>query len=71
MLSALYGGASMKFFGLGLVAAMVGVMVSLPLAVRPLAALIATPMRLRGMPGELASRTRCATRVVRPRRLPP
>ena len=54
MLSALYGGASMKLFGLGLVAAMVGVMVALPLAVRPLAALIATPMRLRGMPGELA-----------------
>src|SRR3954453_19721611 len=54
MLSALYGGASMKLFALGLVAAMVGVMVSLPLAVRPLAALIATPMRLRGMPGELA-----------------
>ena len=34
--------------------AAVGVMVALPLAVRPLAALIATPMRLRGMPGELA-----------------
>ena len=44
----------MKLFGLGLLAAMVGVMVALPLAVRPLAALIATPMRLRGMPGELA-----------------
>ena len=29
-------------------------MVSLPLAVRPLAALIAAPMKLRGMPGELA-----------------
>jgi putative ABC transport system permease protein len=54
MLSALYGGASMKLFGLGLLAGMVGVMVALPLAVRPLAALIATPMRLRGMPGELA-----------------
>ena len=54
MLSALYGGASMKLFGLGLLAALVGVMVSLPLAVRPLAALIAAPMRLRGMPGELA-----------------
>ena len=54
MLSALYGGASMKLFGLGLVAGMVGVMVALPLAVRPLAALIAAPMRLRGMPGELA-----------------
>jgi putative ABC transport system permease protein len=36
------------------VAALVGVIVSLPLAVRPLAALIAAPMRLRGMPGELA-----------------
>ena len=45
MLSALYGGAGMKLFGLGLVAALVGVMVSLPLAVRPLAALIATPLR--------------------------
>ena len=36
----------MKVFGLGLVLALVGVMVSLPLAVRPLAALIATPLRL-------------------------
>ena len=52
--SALYGGADMKVFGLGLLAALVGVMVSLPLAVRPLAALIATPLKLRGMPGELA-----------------
>jgi putative ABC transport system permease protein len=54
MLSSLYGGADMKLFGLGLVAALLGVIVSLPLAVRPLAALIATPMKLRGMPGELA-----------------
>ena len=54
MLSALYGDATMKLFGLGLVAALLGVMVSLPLAVRPLAALIAAPMKLRGMPGELA-----------------
>ena len=29
-------------------------MVALPLAVRPLASLIATPLQLRGMPGELA-----------------
>ena len=41
-------------FGLGLLAAMVGVMIALPLAVRPLAAAIATPLRLRGLPGELA-----------------
>jgi putative ABC transport system permease protein len=54
MLSSLYGGADMKVFGLGLVASLVGVMVALPLAVRPLAALISAPLRLRGMPGELA-----------------
>jgi len=54
MLAALYGGAHILVFGAGLVAALVGVMVSLPLAVRPLASLIATPLRLRGMPGELA-----------------
>ena len=33
---------------------MVGVTISLPLAVRPLAAVIALPLRLRGLPGELA-----------------
>ena len=54
MLSALYGGADMKVFGIGLVASLVGVMVALPLAVRPLASAIATPLKLRGMPGELA-----------------
>ena len=54
VLASLYGGASMRLFGLGLVAALVGVMVSLPLAVRPLTALIAAPMKLRGLPGELA-----------------
>jgi putative ABC transport system permease protein len=53
-LSALYGGADMRVFGLGLVVALIGVMVSLPLAVRPLSAIIAAPLRLRGMPGELA-----------------
>ena len=54
ILSALYGGADMKLFGGGLVAVLVGVMVSLPLAVRPLAAVIAAPLKLRGLPGELA-----------------
>ena len=52
--SALYAGADMKIFGAGLLATLVGVMVSLPLAVRPLAAVIATPLKLRGLPGELA-----------------
>jgi putative ABC transport system permease protein len=54
MLLALYADVTMKMFGVGLVAALVGVMVSLPLAVRPLAALIAAPPRWRGLPGELA-----------------
>jgi putative ABC transport system permease protein len=54
MLSALYGGASMMFFALGLVAAMVGVIVTLPHAVRPLASAVAAPLRLRGLPGEMA-----------------
>ncbi|MET0837748.1 MAG: ABC transporter permease, partial [Marmoricola sp.] len=54
ILLALYGDVTMKVFGLGLVVALAGVMVSLPLAVRPLAALIATPLRWRGLPGELA-----------------
>ena len=35
-------------------AALVGVIVALPLVVRPLAAVIATPLRWRGLPGELA-----------------
>ena len=54
MLSGLYADAGMKIFALGLFAAMVGVMIALPLAVRPLAAAVATPLRLRGLPGELA-----------------
>jgi putative ABC transport system permease protein len=33
---------------------MVGVIIALPAAVRPLASAIATPLRLRGLPGELA-----------------
>ena len=54
VLAGLYGGAPMSLFGIGVAATLFGVIVSLPLAVRPLAALIATPMRLRGLPGELA-----------------
>ena len=54
MLASLYGGAPFKVFGIGLGAALLGVMIALPLVVRPLAALIATPLRLRGLPGELA-----------------
>jgi putative ABC transport system permease protein len=54
MLASLYAGAAFMVFGIGLVAALVGVIIALPLVVRPLAALIATPLRLRGLPGELA-----------------
>ena len=54
MLWSLYGGASFKVFGLGLLAAMVGVLVALPVAVRPLAAVVAAPLKLRGIPGEMA-----------------
>ncbi|RYP85717.1 ABC transporter permease [Nocardioides guangzhouensis] len=52
--ASLYADGGMKLFGLGLGAAMVGVIIALPVAVRPLAAAIATPLRLRGLPGELA-----------------
>ena len=54
LLSSLYADAGMAVFGLGLLAAMVGVMIALPVAVRPLASLIGAPLRLRGLPGDLA-----------------
>ena len=54
ILAALYAGASMVVFAVGLLAALVGIMTSMPFLVRPLASLIAVPLRLRGLPGELA-----------------
>ncbi|HQR27954.1 MAG TPA: ABC transporter permease [Nocardioides sp.] len=54
LLWSLYGDGGIKLFGIGLAAAMVGVIVALPVAVRPLASAIAAPLRLRGLPGELA-----------------
>ncbi len=54
LLDALYADGSMKVFGLGLAAAMVGVIIALPVAVRPLARAIGVPLRLRGLPAELA-----------------
>jgi putative ABC transport system permease protein len=54
LLWSLYADGGMGLFGLGLAGAMVGVIVALPVAVRPLAAAIAAPLRLRGLPGELA-----------------
>ena len=67
LLSALYGDAGMKAFGLGLLAAIVGVIIALPLAVRPLAAL---DRRHRsgsaGCPASWPRRTRRATHVVPP-----
>src|SRR6266508_3673664 len=54
MFSALYGDARMALFGLGLLGIVGGVITLLPTVARPLASLIAVPLRLRGMPGELA-----------------
>ncbi len=63
LLVSLYGDGGMKLFGAGLAAAVLGVVIALPVAVRPLAALIAAPLRLRGLPGELAQQN--ATRNTR------
>lgn len=60
---ALYGDGGLKLFGVGLAAAMVGVIVALPVAVRPLAAAIGAPLRVRGLPGDLARQN--ATRNTR------
>ena len=53
-LAGLYGDAALGIFALGLLTALVGVMILMPLLVRPLAWLISAPLRLRGLPGELA-----------------
>jgi putative ABC transport system permease protein len=54
MATTLYGDADLIVFGVGLVMVITGVMVALPALVRPLAALIAAPLRWRGLPAELA-----------------
>ncbi|HEX8509284.1 MAG TPA: FtsX-like permease family protein, partial [Propionibacteriaceae bacterium] len=54
VLSSLYGSAPRSVFALGLVAVVAGVLIALPLAVGPLASLIGAPLRLRGLPGEIA-----------------
>jgi putative ABC transport system permease protein len=54
MTATLVAGVDARVLGLGVLLVMVGVMVSLPFAVRPLAAAIAAPLRARGLPGELA-----------------
>ncbi len=43
-----------RVLGLGVLLVLLGVMVTLPFAVRPLASAIAAPIRARGLPGELA-----------------
>jgi putative ABC transport system permease protein len=50
----LYADLSMKLFGPSLLAIIVGVLMLLPAAARPLASLIGVPLRMRGLPGELA-----------------
>ncbi len=54
LLWSLYGDGGIRLFGLGLATSMIGVIVALPVVVRPLAAAIAAPLRLRGLPGDLA-----------------
>jgi putative ABC transport system permease protein len=54
LLTALYGDAPFSVFGLGLLASIVGVIVLMPFIARPLAALIARPVQMSGLPGELA-----------------
>jgi putative ABC transport system permease protein len=54
LFTTLYGDLSMKLFGPSLLAIIVGVLMLLPAAARPLASLIGVPLRLRGLPGELA-----------------
>ncbi|WP_329000176.1 FtsX-like permease family protein [Kribbella sp. NBC_00709] len=54
LFTTLYGGLTMKLFGPSLLAIIVGVLMLLPIAARPLASLIGVPLRWRGLPGELA-----------------
>jgi putative ABC transport system permease protein len=54
LFTTLYGDLNMKLFGPSLLAVVVGVLMLLPAAARPLASLIGVPLRLRGLPGELA-----------------
>jgi putative ABC transport system permease protein len=54
LLTALYGDAPFLVFGLGLLGSIVGVIILMPFITRPLAAIIARPVQMRGMPGELA-----------------
>jgi putative ABC transport system permease protein len=54
ILATLLADVEARVLGLGVLLVIVGVMVSLPFVVRPLASAIAAPLRLRGMPGELA-----------------
>jgi putative ABC transport system permease protein len=54
VLDALYGDGSAKLLGLGVPAALIGIITLAPVAARPLASAIGWPLRLRGVPGDLA-----------------
>ncbi|HYJ66933.1 MAG TPA: FtsX-like permease family protein [Nocardioidaceae bacterium] len=54
LLLGLYGDAPFIVFGVGILALIVGVIVSTPLVARPLASAIGAPLRWRGVSGELA-----------------
>src|SRR3954452_18173712 len=50
----LFGGAPMMYVGVGVLGTMLAVTTLAPLAARPMASIIGRPLRLRGLPGELA-----------------
>jgi putative ABC transport system permease protein len=54
LLAGLFGGAGIALVGLGILASVLGITTLLPLAARPLAAAIGWPLRVRGLPGDLA-----------------
>ena len=60
LFAGLFGGAGFPMFGLGMLLTVFGVTTLLPLAVRPVAAAIGWPLRLRGLPGELAQQNAVA-----------
>ena len=61
LLAGLFAGASPMFIGIGVVGVILGVTALAPLVARPLASAIGWPLQARGVLGELARRTRCAT----------
>jgi putative ABC transport system permease protein len=54
LLDGLFGGGAAALIGVGVLGVVLGTTTLAPLAARPLAALLGWPLRMRGLPGELA-----------------